>query len=81
MTDGRDDGWRSDLRRVLAAWVHILAAAALALGAWATGAATGYAVVLFILLFLLVVFRNCRKRSRRSWCRRPRWSPAHPSIR
>jgi two-component system phosphate regulon sensor histidine kinase PhoR len=58
MTDGRDDGWRSDLRRVLAAWVHILAAAALALGAWATGAATGYAVVLFILLFLLVVFRQ-----------------------
>ena len=58
MTDGRDDGWRNDLRRILAAWVHILAAAALALGAWATGAATGYAVVLFILLFLLVVFRQ-----------------------
>ncbi|NBB49705.1 phosphate regulon sensor histidine kinase PhoR [Rhizobium sp. CRIBSB] len=58
MTDDKGGGWRNDLRRVFSAWIHILAAAALALGAWATGAATGYAVVLFLLLFLLVVFRQ-----------------------
>lgn len=52
------EGWRGDLRRVLSAWVYILSAAVLALGAWATGAATGYAVTLFVLLFLLVVFRQ-----------------------
>jgi two-component system phosphate regulon sensor histidine kinase PhoR len=52
------EGWRGDLRRVLSAWVYILSAAVLALGAWATGAATGYAIALFMLLFLLVVFRQ-----------------------
>ena len=58
MTDDMGDGWGNDLRRVLSAWPYILAAAVLSLGAWATGAATGYAVILFILLFLLVVFRQ-----------------------
>jgi two-component system phosphate regulon sensor histidine kinase PhoR len=58
MQDNRGDGWRNDLRRVLSAWVYILAAAVLALSAWATGAATGYAIILFVLLFLLVVFRQ-----------------------
>ncbi|MBC2771572.1 phosphate regulon sensor histidine kinase PhoR [Rhizobium sp. AQ_MP] len=58
MQDDRGDGWRDDLRRVLSAWVYILAAAVLSITAWATGAATGYAVILFVLLFLLVVFRQ-----------------------
>lgn len=58
MTDDTGDGWRGDLRRVLSAWIYILAAALLAMGAWATGAATGYAVIIFIVLFLLVVFRQ-----------------------
>jgi two-component system, OmpR family, phosphate regulon sensor histidine kinase PhoR len=58
MTDDTGDGWRNDLRRVLSAWAYILAAAILSLSAWATGAATGYSVILFILLFLLVVFRQ-----------------------
>lgn len=58
MTEDTDDGWRGDLRRILSAWIYILAAAVLAIGAWATGAATGYAVTLFVLLFLLVVFRQ-----------------------
>ncbi len=58
MSDDKSDGWRNDLRRVLAAWVYILAAAVLAISAWATGAATGYAVILFVLLFLMVVFRQ-----------------------
>ena len=58
MTDDTGDGWRNDLRRVLSAWVYILAAAILSVAAWATGAATGYAVILFCLLFLLVVFRQ-----------------------
>lgn len=58
MQDNRGDGWRNDLRRVLSAWVYILAAGILSISAWATGAATGYAVILFILLFLLVVFRQ-----------------------
>ncbi|ODS57722.1 MAG: phosphate regulon sensor histidine kinase PhoR [Agrobacterium sp. SCN 61-19] len=42
----------------MSAWVYILAAALLAVSAWATGAATGYAITLFVLLFLLVVFRQ-----------------------
>lgn len=58
MTDENGDSWRGDLRRVFSAWIYILAAAVLAIGAWATGAATGYAVTLFVLLFLLVVFRQ-----------------------
>ncbi len=58
MQDDSGEGWRNDLRRLLSAWVYILAAALLALSAWATGAATGFAVILFILLFLLVVFRQ-----------------------
>ncbi|MDH4414841.1 MAG: phosphate regulon sensor histidine kinase PhoR [Rhizobium sp.] len=58
MTDDKSAGLRRDLRRVFAAWIYILAAAVLAICAWATGAATGYAVVLFVLLFLLVVFRQ-----------------------
>lgn len=58
MSNDKSDGWRNDLRRVLSAWVYILAAAVLAISGWATGAATGYAVILFILLFLLVVFRQ-----------------------
>ncbi len=58
MTDDTGDGWRNDLRRVLSAWVYILAAAILSVAAWATGAATGYAVILFCLLFLIVVFRQ-----------------------
>ncbi|MBU2327556.1 MAG: phosphate regulon sensor histidine kinase PhoR [Alphaproteobacteria bacterium] len=36
----------------------MLSAAILAVGAWATGAATGLAVTLFVLLFLLAVFRQ-----------------------
>lgn len=58
MSDDKSDGWRNDLRRVLSAWVYILAAAVLAVSAWATGAATGYAVVLFVILLLLVIFRQ-----------------------
>jgi len=58
MQDDRGDGWRKDLRRLLSAWVYILAAAVLSVSAWATGAATGYAILLFVLLFLLVVFRQ-----------------------
>ncbi|EKF57790.1 histidine kinase [Agrobacterium albertimagni AOL15] len=58
MQDDKGDGWRKDLRRLLSAWVYILAAAVLSVSAWATGAATGYAILLFVLLFLLVVFRQ-----------------------
>lgn len=58
MQDDSGEGWRNDLRRLLSAWIYILAAALLALSAWATGAATGFAVILFVLLFLLVVFRQ-----------------------
>ena len=55
---GSGDGWRAELRRVFSAWLYILSAAVLAVGAWATGAATAYAVILFVLLFLLAVFRK-----------------------
>ncbi|MCC8931590.1 phosphate regulon sensor histidine kinase PhoR [Rhizobium ipomoeae] len=55
---GSGDGWRAELRRVFSAWPYILSAAILAVGAWATGAATGLAVTLFVLLFLLAVFRQ-----------------------
>ena len=58
MQDDRGGGWRKDLRQLLSAWVYILAAAILAVSAWATGAATGYAITLFVLLLLLVVYRQ-----------------------
>ncbi|KPF47256.1 phosphate regulon sensor histidine kinase PhoR [Rhizobium sp. AAP43] len=51
-------GWRRDLRHLLASWIYILAAALLALASYMAGAATGYAVVLFMLLFGLVLVRN-----------------------
>nr|WP_246041366.1 phosphate regulon sensor histidine kinase PhoR [Peteryoungia ipomoeae] len=50
--------WRSDMKHLVAGWFYILAAAILALAAYFTGAAAGFAVLLFVLLFGLILMRQ-----------------------
>ncbi len=53
--NGQSSGWRRPLRHLLSRWLTIVASALMALAAWYSGAAAGYALVLFVLLVGLVI--------------------------
>lgn len=53
--DGQSSGWRRPMKHLLSRWLAIVASALMALAAWYSGAAPGYALVLFVLLVGLVM--------------------------
>ncbi|RKE86353.1 two-component system phosphate regulon sensor histidine kinase PhoR [Rhizobium sp. AG855] len=53
--DGQSSGWRRPMKHLLSRWLAIVASALMALAASYSGAAPGYALVLFVLLVGLVM--------------------------
>lgn len=53
--NGQSSGWRRPLRHILSRWLAIVASGLMALAAWYSGAAAGYALVLFVLLIGIVM--------------------------
>jgi two-component system, OmpR family, phosphate regulon sensor histidine kinase PhoR len=48
--NGQSSGWRRPMRHLLSRWLAIIASVLMAAAAWYSGAAGGYALVLFVLL-------------------------------
>ncbi len=48
--NGQSSGWRRPMRHLLSRWLAIVASGLMAAAAWYSGAAAGYAMVLFVLL-------------------------------
>ncbi len=53
--NGESSGWRRPMRHLLSRWLAIVGCALMAVAAWYSGAAAGYALVLFVLLVGLVI--------------------------
>ena len=53
--NGQSSGWRRPLRHLFSRWLAIVGSALMAAAAWYSGAAAGYALVLFVLLVGLVI--------------------------